>query len=96
MTTRKELEELIIRVDERTKVIPDINEHLRTLNGSVADVTRTASVNRAIADSAKDEAAAAQKSADNIGKNFTRFLITFAICLLGIVFGIGVPMWISS
>jgi len=37
MATKKELEEIIIRVDERTKVIPGIEKHLRDLNGVVSD-----------------------------------------------------------
>ena len=37
MATKKELEEIIIRVDERTKVIPGIEKHLRELNGAISD-----------------------------------------------------------
>ena len=35
MPTKKDFEEMIIRVDERTRAIPAIEEHLRLLNGGV-------------------------------------------------------------
>ena len=88
MATKKDLEELIIRVDERTMVIPNIEKHLRTLNDNVADVTRANDVTRTIADQAN-------KKADNNSRNFFRFLIAFCICLVAMVCGLGIPMWVG-
>lgn len=36
MPTKKDLEELIIRVDERTKRIPEIEKHLGRINGTLS------------------------------------------------------------
>ena len=79
MTKLKDYEELIARVDERTKVLPTIEQHLRKLNDSVAEVTRIASVNRSIADNAMIKAEDACKQSDGN----RRLIILVAIAGIG-------------
>lgn len=72
MPSKKDYEELVIRVDERTKAIPKIEEHLVLINGSVAEVTRNASVNRTLIEATGLRAEQACDKADNNTKSITK------------------------
>ena len=88
MPTKREYEDMIVRVDERTKKIPLIEKHLKELNDSVAEVTKAEGTSRAIADQA-------DRKADNNSRNFFRFLIAFCVCLIAMTLGLGIPTWVG-
>ena len=78
MPTKRELEDLIIRVDERTKSLPTIEVHLRTLNGTILVHATKIALAAAIAQEAKE-------CADDNKKNFNKLTIGVLIALLSIL-----------
>lgn len=80
MATKKELEELIIRVDERTKVIPEINKHLVDINRSIEATNVKLAKTDVIAKQAN-------KKADSLN----RWLIYICIIIVLVALGLGIP-----
>ena len=75
MTTQEDYEELIISVDERTKAIPGIEKHLKTLNGSIADTNTKLAKTEQIA-----------KDANKKGDRNTKTNVLFAVVLIAGLF----------
>lgn len=86
MPSKKDYEDLIVRVDERTKAIPEIKEQLKQLNGRIADNARKIA-------STTEIAKATTNLSENTAKNLTRLIIGICLVLLAAILSIGIPMW---
>ena len=101
MVTKKELDilsQLYESIEGKGGLKDDIliiKNQVLEQNHNVGDVTRAVAVNRQIAENARAEAQEAMNLASNNRKEFIRFIVAFCICLLGIVLGIGIPVWMS-
>ena len=81
MTTKKELEELVIRVDERTKRIPLIEQHLKENNGHCEEAILAVSVTREIAEANRD-------NIKEVRRDISRRTIGIIIALITAIGGI--------
>lgn len=95
MATKKELEELIIRVDESVNSdggikddIVEIKVHLKKQNGHIDNLIEAESKTREIAKSA-------EKKAETNSKNFIRLLIGMCLALAATILGIGISSWLA-
>ena len=88
MATKRDLEELIIRVDERTKVIPNIESHLRELNGIISDTIVKLAKTSEIAENAKE-------CADKTSKHFNELIIGIVFIFIIAILSLGLPQWLN-
>ena len=82
MPTKKDYEDLISRVDERTLAIPKIEKHLKEQNDNIAELWKADTVTRSIANEARDKAEKADKKSD---KNRVLFYGAFTILAVAVI-----------
>lgn len=92
--------DLISRVDECLRGKGGVLDRLDKYNSSATTALKKLEETNlkiakaeSIAQLAQEKASKAQESSDTNSKNFNRFLVAFLICLLTILFSIGIPTW---